>query len=111
MSSVDPNPDYTQALQDFKRGGWITGVLGVAGMLARMLLSDEVYPWAKWVRRLVAGGVVGVITYFALYGADIATIYKSVLGSCAGAVAPELLSKLKEMVKSHGKEKQTRRRR
>jgi hypothetical protein len=97
------DPDFAQAAQDFKRGGWITGVLGVAGMLARMLLSDHTYPWVKWVKHMVAGGLVGVITYFALYGTDIPVIYKSVLGSAAGAIAPELINKLKETVNNYGK--------
>lgn len=106
MSSTDP--DFAQAATDFKRGGWITGVLGTAGMLARMLMSDDVYPWVKWLRMMIAGGIVGVITYFALYGTDIPIIYKSVLGSVAGAIAPELLNKAKEVVNNYGKKKAKR---
>jgi hypothetical protein len=92
------DPDFAQAAIDFKRGGWITGLLGVAGMLARMLLSKETYTWCVWVRKAVAGGIAGVIAYFALHGSDIPTIYKSVISSTAGALAPELFELLTRRV-------------
>jgi len=87
-------PDFAQAAVDFKRGGWITALLGSAGMLARMLLSPDTYHWMVWIRKAIAGGITGVLAYFALHGADIPTIYKSVIGSTAGALTPELIELL-----------------
>lgn len=88
------DPDFAQAAVDFKRGGWITAVLGACGMLARMLLSKDTYHWMVWIRKAIAGGITGVIAYFALHGTDIPIIYKSVIGSTAGALTPELMEVL-----------------
>lgn len=99
------DPDFAQAAQDFKRGGWITGVLGMAGMLARMLLTDESYPWVVWVRKGIAGGIVGVISYFAMHGTDIPAIYKSVIGSTAGVFGAEWIELGRRKLNGHGKKK------
>ena len=98
MSSSDPN--FGQAAEDLKRGGWIVMFLGSAGMLARMMLTDKHYPWVVWFKRAVAGAFVGLIMYFSLYGVDMNPLYKSVLMCSCGAVAPELIQLLKRNVKS-----------
>ena len=98
MNSSDPN--FTQATEDLKRGGWIVMCLGSAGMLARMMLSDKHYPWMVWIKRAIAGAFVGLIMYFSLYGVDMNPLYKSVLMCSCGAVAPELLQLLKRNVKA-----------
>jgi hypothetical protein len=89
------DPNFGAALEDFKRGGWIVSILGGAGMLARMLLEDEQHPIRFWVAKILAGVIVGVICYFALWGTDISGLYKSIIMSTAGAGAPELLRLIK----------------
>lgn len=90
---MTPDPDFGQAAADFKRGGWIVALLGAAGMLARMILTNEDQPAVVWVKRVVAGGIVGVIMYFALHGTSIDPLYKSIILSTSGAIAPELFEK------------------
>jgi hypothetical protein len=87
---ASPDPDFAQAAADFKRGGWIVAMLGMAGAAVRLLLSENRYKWVFWVKHGVAGGLVGVIMYFALHGANIDPLYKSVILSSCGAVAPRL---------------------
>lgn len=89
------DPNFGAALDDFKRGGWIVSILGGAGMLARLLLDDEQHPVRFWIARIVAGSIVGVVCYFALWGTDISGIYKSIIMSTAGAGAPELMRYMK----------------
>jgi hypothetical protein len=50
------------------------------------------------MRKIIAGGIVGVLAYFAMYGMDIADIYKSVLCSIAGSIAQELFELTRKMV-------------
>jgi len=89
-----PNNDLdnlVQSMDDFRRGGWIVSLFGGAGMLARMLLTDQHSPLIVWIRRIVAGSIVGVLAYFAVWGQPISGIYKAVILSVSGALSPELL--------------------
>jgi hypothetical protein len=98
MSS--PDPDFAGAIAEFKRGGWLVSLLGVGGAVARWMLSDEKSTAARLIRNSVAGGIVGVISFFALYGQDIPEIYKSIIMATSGALAPELLALLTRKTKN-----------
>lgn len=88
MSNI---PDYEAAMQDFKRGGWITALFGGAGMLARLLITDEANPAIWWTRRILASVIIGVLSYFAIWPMEIAGIYKSVILTFSGMAGPELV--------------------
>jgi hypothetical protein len=87
--SVDPS--LQDATADFKRGGWIVTLLGGAGMLARMLMTDQTSSLIMWIRKCSAACLVGVICYFALHDVAIPQIYKSILLSVSGMASPELM--------------------
>ena len=92
--------DIVTMLEEFKKGGWIMAILGSLGMLARLILIDEEYNFFIWLRKIIAGGITGVIVYFALYGTTIEPIYKSVICSISGSVAPELFKIVRDKIKS-----------
>lgn len=94
MTTTDP--DFAAAAQDFKRGGWVVSLLGGAGMLARMLLTDESHPVIYYLRKIIAGAIVGVIIYFSLYGTSISGLNKSIIMSTAGAGAPEIMENIRK---------------
>lgn len=77
-------------VEEFKKAGWLFALLGGLGMLARLILTDERYNAIRWIRMVIAGAIVGVLAYFALYKADIDPFYKSVLCSISGSIAPEI---------------------
>ncbi len=91
--SLPPDPDLGKAAADFKEGGWLVALLGALGMIARMILTDERQPAVVWIKKIIAGGIVGVLMYFALHGADIDPLYKSILFSVSGAIAPDIFEK------------------
>ena len=97
MNSTDP--DIIGAIQDFKKGGWVIALLGSLGMLARLILTDEKYSFFIWLRKIIAGGIVGVLAYFALYGTEIDPLYKSVIYSISGSLAPEIWEFIKNKIK------------
>jgi hypothetical protein len=103
---MNPNQDWAGAIEDFKRGGWIVAMLGGAGVLARILISDEKKGWVFGMQRVCAGSIVGVITYFALYNIDILPIYKSVILATSGAFSPELFKFVLSKLLKYGKRQQ-----
>lgn len=90
------DPNFGAAAEDFKRGGWIVSLLGGAGMLARMLLSDEEHKVVFYVRRIIAGSIVGVLAYFTLHGIEMDGLKKSLIMCTAGAFAPEIFEYLRK---------------
>jgi len=95
------NPDDKTLLgivDEFKRGGWIMGLLGALGMLARLILTNEKFILFIWIRKGIAGGIIGVLIYLSLYGFDIAPMYKSVICSMSGSFAPELFDAFRKKV-------------
>lgn len=97
MNQTDP--DLLGAIQDFKKGGWVIALLGSLGMFARLVITNEKYSFFVWLRKIIAGGITGVIAYFALYGTDIDPLYKSVIYSISGSIAPEIWDYLRRRIK------------
>lgn len=91
------NDDHTlqQLIEEFKKTGWVFGILGGLGMLARLILTDEKYNTTRWIRMVVAGTIVGIICYFSIHQTDIDPFYKTVLCSVSGSIAPELFNWLR----------------
>lgn len=108
MTSSDP--DLAAAAVDFKRGGWITALFGLAGGLVRLLITDEAHPAIWWTRRLLASTIIGVLSYFALWGTDIPGIYKSVIMTTSGMACPELVDLIIKRYRHEGKKTQKRKR-
>lgn len=65
-------------------------------MLARMLLSDEHHKVVYYVRRIIAGSIVGVLAYFTLHGVEMNGLKKSLIMCTAGAFAPEIFEYLRK---------------
>lgn len=97
------DPDLAGAIQDFKKGGWVIALLGAMGMFARLILTDEKYSFCVWLRKIIAGGIVGVLAYFALYGTSIDPLYKSVIYSISGSLSPEIWEYIKRKFKKETK--------
>jgi hypothetical protein len=82
-------------LEEFKKTGWVFGILGGLGMLARLILTDEKYNTTRWIRKVAAGTIVGIICYFSVHQTSLDPFYKTVLCSVSGSLSPELFNWLR----------------
>lgn len=96
---MNDNNDIINMIAEFKKAGWIMAILGGLGMLARLILIDEEYDFFIWLRKIIAGGITGVLVYLALYNLTIDPLYKSVICSISGSIAPELLELIRNKIK------------
>lgn len=85
-------------LEDLKKGGWLVAVLGALGALLRLLLSSETHKAVDWVRRILAGAVMGLLAYFAIHGL-IDPVYEAITYSTCGAVANEVVKLITSRIK------------
>ena len=87
---------YSQIVAEFKRAGWIMGVLGAAGMIARLVFTNEKFAIFVWGRKIFAAAIVGIIVHFSLYEIDISEMYKSVICAISGSFAPEVFEAVRK---------------
>lgn len=89
-TSMSPDPNLTKTVEDLKEGGWLMAVLGALGALLRLLISDEEHTWIVWVRRTIAGALIGIIAYFIVHGL-VPPIYEAVIYAISGTFTSEVL--------------------
>lgn len=93
MSPVDPS--LLETAEDFKKGGWMVAVLGALGAIARLIITEEKWQAIIWVRKALAGAIVGTLIYFAINQAQIDPLYKGIIYASCGALAPDIFEWLK----------------
>jgi hypothetical protein len=93
MSPVDPS--LLETAEDFKKGGWIVAVLGALGAVARLIITEEKFKAIIWIRKGIAGAIVGTLVYFGIDHAPIEPMYKGIIYSSSGALAPDIFEWLK----------------
>ena len=93
MSPVDPS--LIDTAQEFKKGGWIVAVLGALGAIARLIITDERWHFIRWIRKALAGAIVGTLVYFGINYAPIDPMLKGIIYSSSGALAPDIFEWLK----------------
>jgi hypothetical protein len=93
MSPIDPS--LMDTAQEFKRGGWIVAVLGALGAVARLIITEERFKAIIWIRKGIAGAIVGTLVYFAVNPTNIDQLYKGIIYASSGALAPDIFEWLK----------------
>jgi hypothetical protein len=93
MSPIDPS--LIDTAQEFKRGGWVVAVLGALGAVARLIITEERFKAIIWIRKGIAGAIVGTLVYFAVNPTNIDQLYKGIIYASSGALAPDIFEWLK----------------
>lgn len=96
MSPVDPS--LMDTAQEFKKGGWIVAVLGGLGAIARLIITEEKFRPIIWIRKGLAGAIVGTLVYFAVNPSSLDALYKGIIYSSSGALAPDLFEWAKSKI-------------
>lgn len=93
MSPIDPS--LAETAEEFKRGGWVVAVLGALGAFARLVISEEKFKPIIWVRKVIAGSIVGTLCYFGINGSGLDPMLKSIIYASAGSLAPDIFEWIK----------------
>ena len=76
----------------FRSDGWLTGIVGAGGMIARLLLRQEDgMTLGKAIRHTLAAFITGVSIWYAIRDLDISGAYKAGCYAISGMAAPEIL--------------------
>jgi len=93
-----PDPDFNSRVDDLKQGGWVMAALGALGAIVRLLVSNEELGWVINVRRVLGGGMIGVVAYFSVHGL-VEPLYEAMTYSICGSFAPEIVEGLRNKIK------------
>jgi uncharacterized membrane-anchored protein YjiN (DUF445 family) len=93
---MNDDPSFQSIIEEFKKGGWIVAVLGALGAVARLIITEERFVWVKWIRKAIAGAIVGTLVYFAVNPMPIDAMHKGILYASSGALAPDLFNWIRE---------------
>lgn len=96
MSPIDPS--LMDTAQEFKKGGWIVAVLGALGAVARLIITEQRFRAIIWIRKGIAGAIVGTLVYFAVEPSGLDALYKGIIYASSGALAPDIFEWAKSKV-------------
>jgi hypothetical protein len=93
-------------LQAFLDGGWLVPLIGVAGMIARILSSKESITLELLFKRIPVAAIASVIAWYVLEQTAIDSLYKAVIYGIIGVISPEVIAGIVTLGKRFAKNPQ-----
>jgi hypothetical protein len=104
MKPVDDTTGGLSLLDHLRQGGFTAAVIGMAGMVAKILLSnDDSMTWGKAARHVLAAGIVAWLVNQGLKEVAMADGLKDACLGISGAAATHIVDFAIEWVKARGK--------
>lgn len=91
-------------LKLFLESGWIVAVIGMFGMLARLL----VYPlknagFLDYFKRILIAAITSTISWFIIEQLDISSVTKAISYGVIGVISPEIINALVNLARKTSK--------
>ena len=104
MKPVDDAQGGMTLLDHLRQGGFTAAIIGMAGMVAKILLSnDDTMTWGKAARHVLAAGIVAWLVSQGLKEVAMAEGLKTAALGVSGAAATHIVDFAIEWVKAKGK--------
>lgn len=104
MRPVEEAQGGTTLLDHLRQSGFTAAIIGMAGMVAKILLSnDETMTWGKALRHVLAAGIVAWMVSQGLKEVAMAEGLKTAALGVSGAAATHIVDFAIEWVKAKGK--------
>jgi hypothetical protein len=104
MKPVEEAQGSMTVLDHLRQGGFTAAIIGMAGMVAKILLSnDATMTWGKALRHVLAAGIVAWLVNQGLREVAMAEGLKTASLGVAGAAATHIVDFAIEWVKAKGK--------
>jgi len=75
----------------FIKGGWIVTLIGAAGMIAKLVVSEEENTANSVIRNISAAMIASSISWFILEQFEISSMIKALVYGLVGLNSPEIL--------------------
>lgn len=85
-------PHSKDIIEAFKDGGWIAALIGLGGMIARLLLKPlKGMTWGKALSHSTAAAIISLLVWYVIHESTLSEPVKAVILGLSGMAAPELM--------------------
>ena len=95
--------DLMEVAKLWRETGWLTAVIGGAGMTARLLANPIKGTAWDSIRRILMAAIVSTIAWVVVEQVEVSSLIKAITYGVAGVVAPEVLDALTLLAKKYSK--------
>lgn len=75
----------------FLDGGWVVILIGIAGMIARLVTTSENLIGAEVIKKLLSAMIASMIAWFIMEQFEIDSMYKAIAYGLVGLNSPEII--------------------
>lgn len=77
---------------NFTNGGWVVLLIGAAGMVARLVTTNEEQTTSDVVKKMVSSMIASLIAWFVMEQFEMNSMYKAVAYGLVGLNSPEIIN-------------------
>jgi hypothetical protein len=88
----------------FIKGGWIVTLIGAAGMIARLVVSEDENSLNTIIRNIIAAMIASTIAWFILEQFEISSMIKAITYGLVGLNSPELLKGITKIAQAFSRD-------
>jgi uncharacterized membrane protein YeaQ/YmgE (transglycosylase-associated protein family) len=79
-------------VENFLGGGWVVLLIGAAGMIARLVTTNENQTGSDVIKKMVSSMIASLIAYFVMEQFEVDAMYKAIAYGLVGLNSPEIIN-------------------
>lgn len=79
-------------VKKFLDGGWVVLLIGAAGMVARLVTTNENQTNADVIKKMISSMIASLIAYFIMEQFEVDPMYKAIAYGLVGLNSPEIIN-------------------
>jgi len=79
-------------IKNFLNGGWVVLLIGAAGMVARLVTTNESPNFGEVIKKMISAMIASLIAYFIFEQFEVDPMYKAVAYGLVGLNSPEIIN-------------------
>lgn len=79
-------------IKNFLDGGWVVLLIGAAGMVARLVTTNEEQSSADVVKKMISSMIASLIAWFIMEQFEVNSMYKALAYGLVGLNSPEIIN-------------------
>ena len=79
-------------LSNFLDGGWVVLLIGAAGMVARLVTTNEQMSVSDIVKKMISSMIASLIAWFVMEQFEMDSMYKAIAYGLVGLNSPEIIN-------------------
>jgi len=81
-------------IKNFLDGGWVVLLIGAAGMIARLITTNEEQSGIDVVKKMMSSMIASLIAWFVMEQFEVESMYKAIAYGLVGLNSPEIIQGL-----------------